>query len=77
MKKHPQEKYLNLKSNKFEYFTYIGEHLYKRADGTEFKLMDLRKGYRFISTHKGTPFPHPKWEHNPATGFKVRSTYAN
>lgn len=72
MNKHPQEKYLNLKTNKFEYFTFIGEHLYNRADGTSFTVVELRKGYRFISTYTGTPNQHAKWEHNPATGFNIR-----
>lgn len=77
MKKHPQEKYLNLKTNKYEYFTFIGEHLYRRADGKEFRVMDMRKEYRYISSYKGTPNQHEKWEHNPATGFNIRKSYVN
>lgn len=73
MKTHPQEKYLNLATNKHEYFTFIGEHLYRRADGKEFKLMQLRREYRYVSTYAyGKVNPHPQWEHNPVNGFKLR-----
>lgn len=71
MKKHRPEKYLNLKTNKYEYFTFIGDHLYKREDGKEFKVMDLRRDYRFISTYNIVP-ANQQWEHNPVNGFKVR-----
>lgn len=77
MSKHPQEKYLNLKTGNYEYFTFIGAHRYQHTNGTEINVMQLRRGYQFISTYKDvpTPPPHRKWEHNPATGFNVRKAY--
>lgn len=70
MNKHPQEKYQHNTSKRFEYFTFIGNHLYKRTDGKEFKLMELRREYTFISTHKGAQ--NQIWEANPITGFNIR-----
>lgn len=73
MKKPTQEKYQHLKTGKIEYFTFIGAHRYKRNDGVEFNVMALRKEYLFISEYSYSKTPiHPKWEHNPATGFNVR-----
>jgi hypothetical protein len=72
MKTHPQEKYLNLKTLKHEHFTFIGNHLYERTDGTTLTVMQLRREYQYISTWKGTTNQHESWSHNPATGFHVR-----
>lgn len=70
-KVHHQEKYLNLKTKKHEYFIFIGEHIYRRiSDNKEFKVMDLRRDYKFVSTHKG--FQNQQWEHNPVNGFNIR-----
>jgi len=72
VKKHLPEKYLNLATNKHEFFTFIGNNLYRReADGKEFKVMDLRMRYRFISTYKTVP-QDQVWDFNPVNGFKVR-----
>ena len=74
-KPHPQEKYLNLKTKQHEYFVFQGNHIYKRvSDGKEFKVMELRAQYRFISTYKGT-IHHGDWEHNPVNGFKMRPEF--
>lgn len=67
---HPQEKYQHKTSKQFEYFTFIGDHLYKRADGKEMRVLDLRREYTFISTHKGAQTQ--VWEANPVTGFSIR-----
>lgn len=73
MKTHHQEKYLNLKTGKYEYFTFIGAHRYRHTNGTEINVMQLRREYQFISEHSYSKTPiHPKWQHNPATGFNVR-----